>query len=189
VSLTWLAPWAICALDQADYYKLDCSFKALKSYVYSIPLSVKANVGIPLGIVMAPNEREAVFSLFVDVLAEKGFSRSDFFEIPLLSDAGTEGHHRHHGLCYRHLLESIGSGTMVALLARRLLFTTTEEAFQGMYPQTIADFVLECRQNLISATGHRKFGELFGFDLAGWNENGSTAPPTGLTKYNGAGLA
>jgi hypothetical protein len=29
-SLTWLAPWAICALRQADYYNLDCSFKALK---------------------------------------------------------------------------------------------------------------------------------------------------------------
>jgi hypothetical protein len=80
VSLTWLAPWAICALRQADYYESHCSFKALKPYVYSIRLAVKANVGIPLGIVMAPSERQAVFSLFADVIAEKGFSRREPFD-------------------------------------------------------------------------------------------------------------
>jgi hypothetical protein len=193
VSLTWLAPWAICALRQADYVELDCSFKALKPYVYSIPLAVKANSGIPLGIVMAPSERQAVFSLFADVLAEKGFSRRDLFELPLLSDAGTalrsyaegnaerEGYHRHHYLCHRHLLESIGSGTIVALIARRLIFTTTEAAFKDIYPQTIADFVLGCRQNLISAPGRRKFAELFGVDLAGWTGNGS--PRTNITDF------
>jgi hypothetical protein len=86
VTLTWLAPWAIWALRQADYYELDCSFKALKPYVYSIPLAVKANVGIPLGIVIAPSERRAVYSIFADVRAEKGFSQNDLFEVPLLSD-------------------------------------------------------------------------------------------------------
>jgi hypothetical protein len=193
VSLTWLAAWAICPLHQADYYELDCSFNALKPYVYSIPLAVKANAGIPLGIVIAPSERQAVFSLFADHLAEKGFSRGDPFELPLLSDAGAalrskaegnadrEGYHRHHCLCYRHLLEAIGSGTIVALVARRLLFTTTKEAFKDIYPQTIADFGLRCRQNLISAPGRRKFAELFGVDLSGWTGNGS--PRTNITNF------
>jgi hypothetical protein len=71
-----------------DYYELDCSFTALEPYVYSIPLAVRANVGIPLGIVIAPSERRDVHSLFADLLAEKGFSRNELFEIPLLSDAG-----------------------------------------------------------------------------------------------------
>jgi hypothetical protein len=162
--------------------------------VYSIPLAVKANVGIPLGIVMAPSEHRDVFSLFADVLAEKGFSRGDLFELPLLSDAGNalrsyaegnagrRGYHRYHDLCDRHLLESLGSGTIVALLARLLLFTPTEEAFREIYPQTIADFVLGCRQNVISAAGRKKFGELFGVDLAGWNGDGSPRTNAGIFK-------
>jgi hypothetical protein len=56
VILAWLAPCAISAMKLADYCELDCSFKALKPYVYSIPLAVKANVGIPLGIVIAPRK-------------------------------------------------------------------------------------------------------------------------------------
>jgi hypothetical protein len=53
VTLAWPAPWAVSALRHADYYELECSFKALKPHVYSIPIAVKANVGIPLGIVIA----------------------------------------------------------------------------------------------------------------------------------------
>jgi hypothetical protein len=118
-----------------DYYELDCSVKALNPYPYSIPLAVRANVGMPLGIVIAPGERQDVYLLFADVLAEKGFSRNEPFEISLLSDAGKalrsyaegnaerEGYDRHHYLSSRHLLDSIRSGTMVAFLARSLLFT------------------------------------------------------------------
>jgi hypothetical protein len=194
VSLAWLAPWTICALREADYYELDYSFKALKPYVYSIPRAVKANLGIPLGIVIAPSERRYVFSLFADVLAEKDLSRDDLLELPLLSDAGSalrsyaggntgrDGYHRYHYLCYRHLLESFGSGTIVTILAQRLLFTPTEEAFLEIYPQTIADFVLGCRQNVISAAGRKKFGELFGVDLAERNGDESPRTNTGIFK-------
>jgi hypothetical protein len=89
VTLTWLAPWAIWALRQPDYYELDYSFKALKPCVYPIPLAYKANFGIPLGIVIAPSERRAVHSIVADVLTENRFSHNDLFEGPLLSDAGT----------------------------------------------------------------------------------------------------
>jgi hypothetical protein len=155
MTLTWLAPWAISALLSSDYYELDCSFKALRRYVYSIPLAVKANVGVPFGIVIAPSERRDLFSLFAELLTEKGFSQSDLLEMPLLSDAGTAlrryaqgvagrgGYHRHHYLCYRQLLEALGSDTLVALLARRLLFTRTENGYKEAYPRAVADFVLD----------------------------------------------
>jgi hypothetical protein len=145
--------------------------------VYSIPLAVKANVGVPLGIVIAPSDRKEVFSIFADALVEKGFSLGDLFELPPLSDAGTalrsytdvgvrrRGYHRRHYLCYRHLLESLGSNTLVSLLARRLLFTRTQDAFRELFPQSVADFELGCQQNLISDAGRAKFGKLFGVDL------------------------
>jgi hypothetical protein len=53
----------------------------LNPYVYSVPLAAKANLGIPLGIVIAPSEKQKVFSMFADILAEKGFSREELFRL------------------------------------------------------------------------------------------------------------
>jgi hypothetical protein len=85
--------------------------------------------------------------LFHSILlhSTKRFSLGDLYKLPLLSDAGKllrsyaggkaerEGYHRHDYLCYRDLLESVGSGTTVALLARRLLCMPPEEAFNEIY--------------------------------------------------------
>jgi hypothetical protein len=173
-------------MPNADYDEWDCSFQALKPYVYSIPLAVKANVGIPLGIVMALSKRRDVFSIFADLPVEKGFSESDLFEIPFISDAGTalrsyaeglagrRGYYGHHYLYYRHLLEALGSDTLVALLARRLLFTRTQNAYQEAYPQTVADFVLGCQQGMISPNGRAKFGNRFGINLT--QSDGNACP-------------
>jgi hypothetical protein len=80
--------WAISALQLANYCELDCSFKALESYIYSIPLAVKSNVGIPLDIVIAAYERRDVFSIFADTFGKKDLSLQDPYGLPLLSDAG-----------------------------------------------------------------------------------------------------
>jgi hypothetical protein len=61
VTLTGHAVWAISAVQSSDYYELTYSVKALRPYVYSIPFAVKANVGVPLGIMIAPSERQDVF--------------------------------------------------------------------------------------------------------------------------------
>jgi hypothetical protein len=138
---------------------------------------VKANVSVPLGFFLAPSERTEVFSIFADALAEKSFSLRDLYEISLLSDAGTalrssadggfrrRGYHRRHYLCHRHLLESLGSNTLVSLLARCLLFTRTQDTFREFYPQAIADFALGSQQNLISDARRVKIGKLFRVEL------------------------
>jgi hypothetical protein len=56
VTLCWVASWAIACLQSCQYYELDCSFQVLYPDVYCIPMAVSANVGIPLGIVVAPTE-------------------------------------------------------------------------------------------------------------------------------------
>jgi hypothetical protein len=82
VTLAWLAPWAVSGLKLADYYELDCSFKALKPYVYSIPLAVKANVGIPLGIVIAPRKGRMSFRSSWTCLRTKVFRDKIFMNYP-----------------------------------------------------------------------------------------------------------
>jgi hypothetical protein len=50
-------------------------FKILKPYVYSVPLGLKGNIGVPLGIAVAPSERQEVFAILANLLTEKGFSQ------------------------------------------------------------------------------------------------------------------
>jgi hypothetical protein len=130
-------------------------------------MAVSANVGIPLGIVVAPTGRQEVFELFARSLMERGMPRDQFYQLPLLSDEGTPLRaygigHRKHFLCYRHLLESLGSSTLAAVLARRLLFTKTFAAFNAIVGQTISDFVLGCREGLVTDKAKRKFCRIFG---------------------------
>jgi hypothetical protein len=109
ITVTWVAKWAITALRMAGYYELDCSFAALAPYVYCIPLAVCFNVGIPLGLVVAPTERHEVFTMFAEALDRAGFSPANLRELPILSDEGrapelyAQTHHNDHYLCYRHL--------------------------------------------------------------------------------------
>jgi hypothetical protein len=185
-------------LHDADNCELDCSFMALKPYIHSIPLAINANVGIPLGIVIARSERREIYSIFSDILAEKGLSRETLFELPLLSDAGTalrsyakggaerEGYYRRHYLSYRHLLESLGSSTLVALLVRRLLFTRTEKGFRELHPQTLADFALGCEQNLITEGGTQQFARIFGVDLV--QLHGNECLSTSIKVFNAQAL-
>jgi hypothetical protein len=62
-------------LREADFYELDASFKALYTDVYSAPLAVRNNVGIPVGLVLEPSESTEMFPSFVEVLIRHGLER------------------------------------------------------------------------------------------------------------------
>jgi hypothetical protein len=173
VTLMWLAPWAVRVIGMAQYYELDCSFEGLAPYVYSIPMAVRANRGIPLGIVIAPTERQDVFRMLSKLLIEQGMASQRLTNLPVLTDEGSalsayaRADHSPQYLCYRHLLESLGSGTFVALLARRLLFTKTRVQFDNLIDQTLSDYAIGCRMSLITDQGKTKFCRLFGIGEIG----------------------
>ena len=52
----WIAPWAVAFFTNCGYFQLDASFKALRPYVYSVPLLVQNNAAIPIGIILGPSE-------------------------------------------------------------------------------------------------------------------------------------
>jgi hypothetical protein len=161
VTLVWIAPWAAAALRIADFYELDCSFRALRPLVYSVPMAVCHNVGIPLGIVVAPTERSEVYAMFAKALSEHAMvAAEELRRWAVLSDEGTAlakyaSLHLAHFLCFRHLLECLGSSTIVAVLAARLLVTLTKEAFEAILPQTLSDFAFACREGLVTAQGKK----------------------------------
>jgi hypothetical protein len=63
--LRWLTPWAVDALQCADFCELHASFTALNAYATSVPLAVSRNVGIPLGILVGRSESAEMFRIFV----------------------------------------------------------------------------------------------------------------------------
>jgi hypothetical protein len=89
VTLIWLAPWAVTALSEARFYELDCSFEALRPDTYAIPMAIKANRGIPLGLAVVPTERQEIFGLLANPLIEQSFRRDHMAWLPLLSDEGS----------------------------------------------------------------------------------------------------
>jgi hypothetical protein len=79
----WIALLAIPVLLLGQYSELDCSFAALKPFVHSIPILVRRNVGIPLGIVIAPSDGWQIHDIFADALRREGCTNLD--HLPLLS--------------------------------------------------------------------------------------------------------
>jgi hypothetical protein len=91
-----------------------------------------------------------------------------FRYLPLLSDEGSAlaSYARSRGqkqfFCYRDLIDSSGVGTFMALLARRLVFTSTRLQFDNLIAQTMSDFVRGVRFQLLSTAAAWKFPKVFG---------------------------
>jgi hypothetical protein len=47
VTFVWLPPWAINEFRRCKFIELDTSFRALKPYVYAIPMGICGNEGLP----------------------------------------------------------------------------------------------------------------------------------------------
>lgn len=137
---------------------------------------VRATVDIALGIVTAPSECWQRYGMCIDALSRE--VDTNFDQLPLLSSerkALTKYqqqwiHPLPHFRC-RHFLESLGSGTFVAFLRCPHLFIQTTQAFKDITDQTMPDFVICCRRNLISLAGQRNSCRMF--DVNRMSDEGS----------------
>jgi hypothetical protein len=169
VTVCWIAPWVLQGVERAQYFEFDASFEALSPYCYSVPTAVVHNYGIPLGLVITPTERTASYNLFWEVLGISDRTlRSQVYAKPLLSDGGSAlrsygERHAHHFFCYRHLLESLGSKTYIAILARRLLFTGSREHYFQLKQEVRIVFEEAIRANRVLPRAAALFSETFGF--------------------------
>jgi hypothetical protein len=159
-------------MRRTHYYQLDASFRAMDPYVIVVPLAIINNFGVPLGLVVTPTERSGSFSLF---WTEMQLSHEDLAQLvfgkPLLSDSGTSliaygASHIRHYLCFRHILERLGSRTYVAILARRLMFCANREHYAAMREQSRASLEVALHENLVTPQGCALFSRTFGFTVA-----------------------
>jgi ankyrin repeat protein len=175
VTLTWVAPWTqnLLQCGAIQYVELDASFYALRPYIFIVPLAIIANYAIPMGLIMAPTEREESYRLFDEAMTSIHLGPGLVHDWPILSDEGQalnaycRGHEDQHYFCFRHRLELLGSNTYVAMLARRLFFVASEDGYREMKTVTITDFRIGCQEGAINSNGARLFCEFFGLSLHG----------------------
>jgi hypothetical protein len=115
------------------YIQLDTSFRAVKKYVYSIPLGIHANESFPLAIMIGLSESVELYQMFYDAMAKVGVSQRDLFSKPILSDQHSSlmamGRGRPHFWCLRHLIEKFGANSIQGQFTRRLAFCSTPNQF------------------------------------------------------------
>jgi hypothetical protein len=133
VGLVWLPPWSIYEFQKSDYIEIDTSFKALRPYVYSIPLATTANEFFPLALVVGLSESVQLYQLFFDAIDSIGIFKDNLMTKPFLSDQGkalkSVFRDFNHFICLRHLIENFGSNSMIGQIVHRLAFSSTPEDF------------------------------------------------------------
>jgi hypothetical protein len=171
-SLSWLAPWALQVMNFMNYLELDASFKALKPFAYSIPTAIYKNKSIPLGLFFYNGEKRELFSNFIEMVLQHGAPIELLQSKGFLTDEGTaikatmkQFHLTRHS-CYRHLIEKMGSSSVLGAITRRLLFCSTRIA----YETKINEAILEIRQlyeiGKITEKQVIKFSKLFDLSIS-----------------------
>ena len=165
--LVWICPWANAFLKMHHgYFQIDASFYALKPYTYSIPLLIVDNAPIPIGIVVGPSEHQNLFNTFFEFLIEK-YDLIEVINFPILSDEGKaiDAFSRNYGFphffCFRHLIEKMGSGSIMGTITRRLLYQTNKSNFKTELEQAISDIYIYFKKGLIDLNSIYKFRNIF----------------------------
>jgi hypothetical protein len=182
VGFVWIPPWTLDVLKKYHYIELDASFRALRPYVYSIPLAIHANEAFPLALVVGLSENVELYSMFFKAMEAIGVTRDMFSQKPFLSDQHmalkTVCTGFTHFFCFRHLIENFGSGSFVGQIVRRLAFSSTEIEF--LYQTEISVLDLEALQekNALDEKQLKRLFKTFGtinsdgkmdFDINSWN--------------------
>jgi hypothetical protein len=167
---TYVHPFALSVVKQAEYFQLDASFAATYPYVYSIPLAIIANESFPLGLQLSPTEREQHYTTFFDTIQSIAGDDNLFQGKHFLSDEGkgvkafVQKVGGIHHFCYRHILEKIGSNSEAAEIAKGLLFSSSPEEFLTKLPQALMDFHELALNDSLNSKQIQQLSSLFDFN-------------------------
>jgi hypothetical protein len=169
--LSWLAPWAREAFHESTYIELDGSFYALRPFCFSIPMGIIRNKPIPLGLFIAKSEDQQLFSRFFQMMQSLGIPQEEIQKRGYLCDEGKaikatldlNGLLRYS--CYRHLIEKIGSNTVLGVITRRLLFCSNQQEYIAKVFEAIAEVTLLFQGDQITDKSRRKFVKIFDFEI------------------------
>jgi hypothetical protein len=132
VTLPWIVPWTNVLLrsHHIQYIENDASFKANRPYCLVVPLGVIGDFRVPVDLAVSLTEKAQSYNTFYNALIQADPSLSLLpKDLPILGDLGSgltslaRPHPNYDFLCYRHVLERLGSKAYPAIFVRRQLFT------------------------------------------------------------------
>ena len=180
-ALVWIPSVAFELLHLSNCIELDTSFFATKPNVFSVPMLIYCNTGIPLGLIVGPTESSEFYTLFYKAFEE---INSDLFEELkskcILSDQHTsfEALQKKYNFelffCYVHIIRSFGASSAISILVREILFCKTQEEFESIYLRIIKTFKYLLEIGGSAVIHKEKFQKIFGFDENGNPVNRST---------------
>jgi hypothetical protein len=180
-SISWVAPWTTELIEILSFIELDASFYALKPFSYSIPMGIYRNKSIPLGLFMFKTENSEMYTTFFKMLIDSGIPLELLQSKGFLTDEGKaiisalhEFEFIRHS-CYRHLIEKMGSATILGIITRRLLFCSTQDAYEAKLPETLLELQNLITDGTITPKQLNKLCKIFDFNVT---ENGEVVPET-----------
>ena len=127
-TLIWICPWANSILKTFDYVQLDASFKLTKPACYSIPLMIKKNRSIPIGLSVALSEKAELYErFFVNIPDIK--SLSNLCDLGKALEKTCDDFNFKRFLCHRHLIELFNYNTLTGFLITRICRCKSEESY------------------------------------------------------------
>jgi hypothetical protein len=178
VQISFIHPRALSLFREAQSVQLDASFDSLKPFIYSVALALVFNNALPLGLQLSPTERMEHYATFYThllylLLQEYADEAEPLLQSkPVLSDEGSGlksfclTYQLEQFNCYRHLIESFGSSTFVAIIVQRLLFTSSIGEYHEELPQALSDLKEIHGRGKITEQQNRKLCTLFLFQFS-----------------------
>ena len=123
-------------IKDSNCIELDCSFYLMRPYVYCIPNIIINNESVPIGLVIGPTEKSEIYDAFYQYI--KNLNADCYIKLvskPVLSDQGSalisfvKKHNLIHFLCIRHIINKMGSSSILSSIAGSLLFSQNPEEF------------------------------------------------------------
>jgi hypothetical protein len=173
VTFVWIAPWALDEFQKCNFVELDTSFRALRPYVYCVPMAIRSNESFPLGILVGPSESIEFYNLFFhamrSLIRDKGGDPNDLERKPYLSDEHPAlvavCSRMTHFFCLRHLIEKFGSHSFLGRLVKRLAFSSTQYAFLSHIEQCVDDMRELVARGELQFQDLRPFCDTFGLHI------------------------
>jgi hypothetical protein len=139
----------------------------LRPFVYSIPTGIYLNKSIPLGLFLFKTETAEVYKAFFRMLLDLGIPIEFLQSKGYLTDEGRglkSALHEYGFIrfsCYRHLIEKMGSATILGIITRRLLFTSTQYAYEAKLHESILELGQLINNDIINQKQLKKFCKNF----------------------------
>jgi hypothetical protein len=168
-SFTWIPNWAVGTIHLSNNFQLDASFRSLKPYVFTVLMGLISNCALPTCLHFTFSENIEHYDKLFKAFQLPGLDLPVFAEKTFLTDQSQAIKHvlskitHFHFLCYRHILESFGSHSFAAIIAHRILFTSSLGELENKLPQIFQDIIELINQNLITEKQIQRLCELFQF--------------------------